>query len=93
MAKDKDRFNDPPATSWEPPFQQTIPPPKTTPIHGVIKVAGSDPNIVNDKLVGIQVALQRNTKGALIQDLPGVVGSRIDGQVRPKELSLNGREQ
>ena len=93
MADDKDALNDPPANDWEPPFQRKTSTPNTIPIHGVIKVAGSDPKIVNDKLLGIQIALQRGTKGALIQDLPGSGKSKIDGQVRPEAKKLNGREQ
>ena len=101
MADDRTNLNDPPATSWESPFKQTLPNPPTpnsvpvdvSPIHGVIKVAGSDSDIVNRRLLAIQTILQRDNPGALIQDLPGIDKSRIDGQVRPEDKNLNGREQ
>ncbi|KAL9045577.1 MAG: hypothetical protein Q9214_001401 [Letrouitia sp. 1 TL-2023] len=85
----EDKLNDPPVARWDPLFKAT------TPVHGVIKVAGSDPDMVNSRLVLIQLILKL---GTLITDIAGQspptsVSSRIDGQVRPKDKGLNGHEQ
>ena len=87
-------LNDPPQTSWDPLFNTTTTTSKT-PIHGVIKVAGSSLEIVNNKLTDIKNTLNYPT---LIVDiagnsLPTNDNSRVDGQVRPKSQGLNGHEQ
>ena len=89
MAADGSNLNDPAVANWDPLFKTT------SPIHGVIKVAGSDASVVNSKLIAIQAILK---VGTVITDIPGqslpmTVNSRIDGQVRPKEKGLNGHEQ
>lgn len=81
-------LNDPAPASWDPLFN-------TTPIHGILKVAGSSPEIVNSKLDGIKSILGYPTIIADIaaQSLPTSANSRVDGQVRPKDQGLNGHEQ
>jgi hypothetical protein len=71
---------------------------KTTPIHGVLKVAGSDEKQVDDKLEAILKELQYDKK--VIVDIVNGTSepastskkpfiSRIDGKTRDK----NGKEQ
>lgn len=87
MAKDQENLNDPASTSWDDLFK--------TPslIHGILKVAGNSPEMVDTKLNAIKTIL-----GSTIVDIPATsapttVKSRVDGQVRPKEQKLNGHEQ
>lgn len=81
-------LNDPPPGKWDPLFN-------TDPIHGILKVAGSSPEIVNSKLDDIKSILGHPTVIADIaaQSLPTSMNSRLDGQVRPKDQGLKGHEQ
>ena len=93
MAKDgPDSLNDPIVKNWDPLFQHT----SSDTMHGLLKVAGSDPAIINAKLHSIKTDLGYSSGiiGEIAgQSLPTTKNSRVDGQVRPKEKKLNGREQ
>lgn len=87
MKKDQGNLNDPLPDKWDDIFKTNIP------IHGLLKVAGSSIEKVDEKLNAIKSVL-----GSTIVDIPATsapttVQSRIDGQVRPKEKNLNGHEQ
>jgi hypothetical protein len=89
MAKASKDLADPPKEQWDPLFNST------TPIHGVLKVAGGSPEMVDSKLNDIKSILGHPT---LIVDiagrsLPTTANSRVDGHVRPKDQGLNGHEQ
>ncbi|ERF74220.1 hypothetical protein EPUS_03410 [Endocarpon pusillum Z07020] len=88
MARDgPENLNDPAPTSWDPLFN-------ASPIHGILKVAGHCQEIVNSKLDEIKKILGYPNIIADIaaQSLPTSANSRVDGQVRPKDQGLNGRE-
>ncbi|KAK4696204.1 hypothetical protein P7C71_g1673, partial [Lecanoromycetidae sp. Uapishka_2] len=80
-------LNDPPQSTWDPLF-------KSSPIHGLLKVAGSSPEMVESKLNEIKSVLGHPTiiKDIAGQSPPNVVNSRVDGRVRPWKLRLNGHE-
>jgi hypothetical protein len=93
MAKGRKKLADIEDSKWDPLFR----PGKTTPIHGMLKVAGSDEKMVDKKLEAI---LNHLHHGEVIVDIKDGVSepvststknfkSRIDGSTRPK----NGREQ
>ena len=80
-------LNDPPVSDWDPLFKHRI--------HGLLKVAGSSPSMVKQKLDDIKNVLGYPT---VIQDVAGQspptsVDSIVDGQVRPYKEKMNGREQ
>ncbi|EXJ62099.1 hypothetical protein A1O7_02532 [Cladophialophora yegresii CBS 114405] len=84
--EDPSKMHDPPLEEWHPLFGQDI--------HGLLKIAGSDPAIINTKLHNIKAILGH---GTVINDIvyssePTTENSRVDGQVRPKDKQLNGRE-
>ena len=81
-------LNDPLPGSWDPPFGGNL-------IHGILKVAGTSPEIINSKLNEIKSSLGHPTLIVDIaaQSLPTSANSRVDSQVRPKAQGLNGREQ
>ena len=81
-------LNDPPPSTWDPLF-------KIAPIHGLLKVAGNSPDIIERKLNDIKSVLGHPTviKDIAGQSPPTNVNSRLDGQVRPLEQRLNGYEQ
>lgn len=58
-------------------------------IHGLLKVAGSSPEVVNDLLEKIKKALQHDSQ--VILDVPGGDSGRIDGSTRAKPN--RGKEQ
>ena len=80
-------LNDPLLDDWDPLFKQRI--------HGLLKVAGSSPSMVEKKLDDIKSVLGHPTviKDIAGQSPPTSVNSRVDGQVRPYENKMNGREQ
>jgi hypothetical protein len=85
-------LNDTP-TDWDPLFRNNT---TTNPIHGVLKVAGSSPTQVKQKLEDIKSDLgYSNTiiKGVSGISLPSDTPSIIEGEVRPRALKLNGKEQ
>jgi hypothetical protein len=80
-------LNDPASSEWDDLFKSTAAPP----IHGVFKVAGNSPAMVDAKLNAI-----KNTLGVTIVDVaakspPTTQNSRADGQVRPGDFK--GHEQ
>ena len=81
-------LNDPPLAKWDPLFN-------TDPVHGILKVAGNSPEIVNSKLDDIKSILGHPTIIADIaaQSPPTTTNSRLDGQVRPRDQDLKGHEQ
>ena len=81
-----DNLNDPPVDSWDPLFN-------TTTIHGLLKVAGSDSTIINDKLEHLKRALGHPQ---VITDIEGnspptLTKSKLEGNTRPGEQ--RGHEQ
>ena len=83
-----ENLNDPPYTSWDPVF-------RSAPIHGLLKVSGSNLDIVESKLNELKSVLGHST---VIKDIAGQspqtsVKSRLDGQVRPLKDRKNGFEQ
>jgi hypothetical protein len=81
-------LNDPLPASWDPLFNTGL-------IHGILKVAGSSPEMVNSKLDRIKGILGHPIIIADIaaQSPSTSANSRVDGQVRPKDQGLKGREQ
>jgi hypothetical protein len=77
MESDRDRLSDP-RTDLDPPFDQHVV------IHGLLKVAGSSPEMVDRRLEEIKTALKH---GTVINDVART--SRIDGATRADR----GKEQ
>ena len=89
MAFDGPRnLNDPPHSKWDPLFTKS-------PIHGLLKVAGNSPVMVETKLKEIKSILgyPNNIKDIAGHSPPTIENSRLDGQVRPLDQHLNGHEQ
>jgi hypothetical protein len=90
MAADQG-LNDPPRASWDNLFKEKKPDHE---IHGLIKVAGSSPEKVKERLDVIQTVLGHNS---IIFDIenglspPSTESSRVDGKTRPGEEK--GKEQ
>ena len=80
-------LNDPPLSDWDPLFKHRI--------HGLLKVAGSSPSMIEKKLEGIKSVLGHPTiiKDIAGQSPPTSLNSRVDGKVRPYKHQMNGREQ
>ena len=81
-------LNDPLPTHWDDLFNGD-------PIHGLLKVAGSNPSVIESKLNDIKSVLGHPI---VINDIDGEsaptsVKSRVDGHVRPWKTKMNGREQ
>lgn len=81
-----DNLNDPPVDSWDPLF-------RTTTIDGLLKVAGSDCKIINDKLEHLKRILDHPQ---VITDIegnspPSLTKSKLEGNTRPGEH--RGHEQ
>ncbi|CAO2652321.1 Nn.00g006040.m01.CDS01 [Neocucurbitaria sp. VM-36] len=83
-----DSLSDPDFTQWDPLFKS-----KSTPIHGLLKIAGSDADEVNKKLQAILKVLQHGTVTLDVKGIspPNTVESRIDGAVKPKGFNLDGK--
>lgn len=87
MADDgPENLNDPPVDSWDPLFT-------TTTIDGLLKVAGSDSKIINDKLEHLKRILGHPQ---VITDIegnspPSLTNSKLEGNTRPGEQ--HGHEQ
>jgi hypothetical protein len=90
MAADQTFLKDPPIGDWDKLFKS-----ESTPIHGMLKVAGSDKDQVEIKLQAILKVLQHGTVTLDVAETspPMTEKSRINGNVRPKERGLNGKEQ
>ena len=79
-------MNDPPVEKWDPLF-------KGSTIHGLLKVAGSSPEIVNKKLDHMKQILGfphviRDIEG---KSSPSTTDSKVEGDTRPGKE--HGREQ
>ncbi|KAL8788622.1 MAG: hypothetical protein Q9195_007217 [Heterodermia aff. obscurata] len=79
-------LNDPLRSEWDPLFRHRI--------HGLLKVAGSCPSMVEKKLDDIKSVLGHPT---VIKDIAGhspptSVDSRVDRQIRTYESKMNGHE-
>ena len=82
-----DNLNDPPVDSWDPLF-------RTTTIHGLLKVAGSDSPIINDRLEDLKRILGHPQ--GVIADIegnspPSLTNSKLEGSTRRGKF--RGREQ
>lgn len=81
-----ENLNDPPVDDWDPLFRSTT-------IHGLIKVAGSDTKIVEDELARIKSILGHPY---VIKDIDGTSSpttakSKVEGNTRPGKQ--HGHEQ
>ena len=92
MATDgQGNLNDPALSEWDTLFTS-----ETSPIHGILKIAGNSADTVISKLNEIKKILGHPCIIADIatQTPPSTsVNSRLDGQVRPESLGLKGHEQ
>lgn len=82
-----ENLNDPPTDNWDPLFT-------TTTIHGLLKIAGSDSKVINDKLDHLKRILGQPQK--IITDIEGnspptLYPSKLEGSTRPG--GQRGREQ
>ena len=79
-------LNDPPLEKWDPLFN-------SAPIHGLLKIAGSNEKIINDELEHIKRILGHPR---VIRDIDGnsaptAIKSKVEGSTRPGKL--HGHEQ
>ena len=79
-------LNDPEVEQWDPLF-------RANPIHGLLKVAGSDSKIINDKLEHLKRILGHPQ---VITDIegtspPSLTKSKLEGNTRPGKQ--HGHEQ
>ena len=81
-----ENLNDPPLNEWDPLFNKTT-------IHGLLKVAGSNPILINDELDHVKRILGYPY---VIKDIDGnspptITNSKLEGNTRPGKE--HGHEQ
>ena len=81
-----ENLNDPPVDNWDPLFKKTT-------IHGLLKVAGSSPKLINDELDHIKRILGHPyvIKDIDGNSLPTTTNSQLEGNTRPGKE--HGHEQ